>query len=323
MPTPATATRLASQLIELCAKGGFNLTKFMSNDRNVLAQIPVAKRAVPALDLDLDELPVNQALGVEWNIELDEFGFKIADLNKPNTMRGVLSTISSVFDPLNFAAPVMLPAKQIMQSLWRRKAPWDQPISGETLEKWLDWRSSLPLLREITVPRCYFSRLEHKGVTFQLHHLCDASESGYGTVSYLRFEYLDGFTDCAFVTGKYRNAPIKSVRIPRLELQGALRASRIDSAVRRVLEFSFEKVIFWTDSIIVLNYIKNECRRFQTYVANRVTEIRELTFPHQWRHCPGAINPADDASRGLRIEEFLSSERWLKGPPFLRQSEDQ
>ena len=51
---------------------------------------------MPALDLDLDELPVNRALGLEWNIALDEFGFKIGDLTKPNTMRGVLSTISSV-----------------------------------------------------------------------------------------------------------------------------------------------------------------------------------------------------------------------------------
>ena len=75
MPTPATATRLAGQLIELCAKEGFNLTKFMSNDCNVLAQITVEKRAVPALDLDLDELPVNRALGVECNIALDKFGF--------------------------------------------------------------------------------------------------------------------------------------------------------------------------------------------------------------------------------------------------------
>ena len=150
---------------------------------------------------------------------LGKFGFKIADLNKPNTIRGVLSTISSVFNPLNFAFPVMLPGKQIMQSFWRGKAPWDQPISGETLEKWLDCKSSLPLLREITVPRYYFSRLEHKGVTFQLHHFCDASESGYGTVSYLRFEDLDGFTECTFVTGKCRNAPIKSASVLTLELQ--------------------------------------------------------------------------------------------------------
>jgi len=88
----------------------------------------------------------------------------------------------------------------------------------------------------------------------------------------LRFEYLDGFTECAFVTGKSGNAPIKRVSIPRLELQGALLAARIDSAVRRELAFRFEKVISWTDSIIVLNYIRNESRRFQTCVANRVTK---------------------------------------------------
>lgn len=75
--------------------------------------------------------------------------------------------------------------------------------------------------------------------------------------------------------------------------------------------------------MIVLNYFRNESRRFQNYVANRVTEVRELTFPHQWRHFPGAINPADDASRGLRIQEFLRSEHWLKRRPFLRQAEDQ
>ena len=122
----------------------------------------------------------------------------------------MLSTISSVFSPLNFATPVMVPAKQIMQSLWHRKAPWDQPISGETLEKWLVWKSSLPLLGKITVPRCYFSRLEHKGVTFQLHHFCDASEPGYGNISYLCLQDLDGFTECAFVTGKFRNDPSRA-----------------------------------------------------------------------------------------------------------------
>ena len=65
--------------------------------------------------------------------------------------------------------------------------------------------------------------------------------------------------------------------------------------------------------MIVLKYIRNESRCFQTYVTNRVTEIRELTFPHQWRHYPDVINPADDASRGLRIEEFLrgSSSNYL------------
>ena len=321
VPTPGAAIQLASQLVELCARGGFNLTKFMSNDRQVLAEIPVEKRAEPFLNLDLDELPVNRALGVRWNIESDTFGFKVVELDKPNTMRGVLSTIASVFDPLNFAAPVMLPAKQIMQSLWRHKLPWDQPISGEVLKKWENWKSYLPLLEDISVPRCYFSRPDHEGVRLQLHHFCDASEAGYGTASYLRIEYPNGLIECAFVIGKSRNAPIKSITIPRLELQGALLAARIDSAVRSELEFNFEKVIFWTDSMIVLNYIRNESRRFQTYVANRVTEIRELTHPDQWRHCAGTINPADDVSRGLEMDEFLRNDRWLKGPSFLRDAD--
>ena len=56
---------------------------------------------------------------------------------------------------------------------------------------------------------------------------------------------------------------------------------------------------------------------------NRVTEIRELTGPHQWRHCACAMNPADDASRGLEMSDFLRNDRWLKGPSFLHEREEE
>ena len=117
MPTPESTIRLMEQLVELCPKGGFNLTKFVSSHRKVWAAIPLAKRADPSLDINLDELPVDRTHGVRWHIESDTFGFKVLVLGKSDTMRGVLSTICSVFDPLNLAAPVMLPAKQIMQNL--------------------------------------------------------------------------------------------------------------------------------------------------------------------------------------------------------------
>ena len=59
---------------------------------------------------------------------------------------------------------------------------------------------------------------------------------------------LDGTAECAFVIGKSKNAPIKNVSVPRLELQEALSAACIDLAVRKELNFEFEKVVFWTDS---------------------------------------------------------------------------
>ncbi|XP_068684275.1 uncharacterized protein [Montipora foliosa] len=255
MPTPERAITLMRELIELCAKGGFNLTKFMSNNREVLAAIPVEKRADPTLDFTLHQLPVDRALGLRWHIESDTFGFKVVNLDKGDTMRGVLSTICLVFDPLNLAAPVMLPAKQIMQDLWRKKKAWDQPLDGKILQRWQQWKNNLPLLAEVKIPRCYFSRTDHEKATLQLHHFCDASEIGYGTCTYLRIVYPDGTVECAFITGKSRNAPIKTVSIPRLELQGALLAARVDFSVRQELNFEFERVVFWTDSMITLNYI--------------------------------------------------------------------
>ena len=65
-------------LADILVKGGFNLTKFTSNSKEVLAAIPNDKRSKPELDLDLDELPIERALGVCWFVEDDDLGFEIS-----------------------------------------------------------------------------------------------------------------------------------------------------------------------------------------------------------------------------------------------------
>ena len=45
------------------------------------------------------------------------------------------------------------------------------------------------------------------------------------------------------------------------------------------LAYEISKVIFWSDSQTTLHFIKNETKRFQTYVASRVVEIGEATSP--------------------------------------------
>ena len=51
------------QLTDLLSKGGFHLTKRVSSHREVLESIPVAERSPSVMSLDLDDLPIDRALG--------------------------------------------------------------------------------------------------------------------------------------------------------------------------------------------------------------------------------------------------------------------
>ena len=67
------------------------------------------------------------------------------------------------------------------------------------------------------------------------------------------------------------------------------------------LQYEHVVEIFWTDSKVVLGYIKSELKRFHVSVANCVQEIRDQTSPSQWRHVETKCNPADDVSRGVTV----------------------
>ncbi|KAL9986036.1 hypothetical protein ACROYT_G000097 [Oculina patagonica] len=147
----------------------------------------------------------------------------------------------------------------------------------------------------------------------QLHHFSDASEIGFGSVSYLRLIDESGIIHCTFLQAKSRLVPLKQVTIPRLELSAATVSVRLDKVLKSELELPLtKKSIFWTDSMSVLRYVKNESKRFHTFVANRIAVIRDGSNPDQWRHISGDLNPSDDLSRGLSAETLLNCERWTK-----------
>ena len=178
------------------------------------------------------------------------------------------------------------------------------------------------LLNHVNIPRCYFPGGCSTNASFQLHHFSDASEFGYRTVSYLRKETEEESVKCSFIMAKSRTAPLQYVSAPRLELQAATIAVRVHSMILKEIDWNISSTFFWTDSKITLQYINNESRRFNSHVANRVSEIRGVSQASQWRHCPGTLNPADDASRGLSAHQLLSSERWFSGPAFLSKPEE-
>ena len=317
------AVTFHEEVADLGNRGGFSFVKWASNDSTVLHGIPIEKRAASVKTLCIDDkLPSEKVLGLDWCLESDTLGYKVNVKEKPFTRRGILSTVASVYDPLGLAGPVILVAKKIIQSLCRDGHSWDDDLDLDRKRSWDQWVGELPLLEKLRIDRSFVPNGFGKVVSYQLHHFCDASEIGYGTVSYLRVVNDVGDVHCTLLMCKARVSPLKPVTIPRLELTAARTAVRIDQLLRRELDLQLLPSIFWTDSTAVLKYLRNEKARYHTFVANRVSLIRELSSVDNWRYVDTSLNPADMASRGLRIAEFLTRKDWISGPTFLRESEE-
>lgn len=320
-----TAITLCADLRTMLAKGGFRLTKWSSNSRRLLNSIPEEERAKGFQDLDLDEdnLPMERALGIQWCAETDQFKFKINLKVRPHTRRGLLSLVCSIFDPMGFLAPVVLPAKRILQDLCRQKYSWDEDLPDNVIKSWKRWMSGLKQLETFGVDRCVKSKQFGVPVFAQLHHFADASQDAYGTTSYLLLRTASGEAQSTLIMAKARVAPLKSPTIPRMELTAATVAVKMDKLLKKELELELNESIFWTDSTAVLKYLNSEGTRFKTFVANRITTILEHSQTSQWRYVNTNLNPADHVSRGQTVEAFLNNESWLSGPSFLLCTQDQ
>ena len=143
----------------------------------------------------------------------------------------------------------------------------------------------------------------------QLHHYSNVLQNGYGAVSYIRMESDSGRIHCSLLIAKSKLAPVKQITIPRLELSAAAVAVRLDRMIRRELDIKINNSFFRTDSTAVSRYVKNENKRFQTFVANKLAVIHAGSSPSQLFYIDTLQNPANDASRGLHAMQLVSRTR--------------
>lgn len=74
----------------------------------------------------------------------------------------------------------------------------------------------------------------------------------------------------------------------------------------------------WTDSAVVLEWLRQHPSKWNVFVANRVAEIQTVVPRVRWTHVPTRENPADCASRGLTATELASHPLCWTGPTWLR-----
>ena len=150
-----------------------------------------------------------------------------------------------------------------------------------------------------------------------LHHFIDASQSGYGQCSYIRFVNDRAEIHCCLLIRKSRVTPLKFISIPKLELTVASLSVKISNMLKEELDVYVVDEICWTDSQVVLGYINSDVRRFEVFVANRVQQIRDHTSTKQWHFIESGSNLADDASGDLDSKMKHQIKRWFNGPSIL------
>ncbi|XP_048584159.1 uncharacterized protein LOC125563209 [Nematostella vectensis] len=230
------ATATSSQLCELLSKGGFELTKWLSNNREVMQTFQPEDLAPSFKDLNLDsDEPRSQKV-------------------YPEARRGVLASVADVYDPWGLASPFILPGRQINQ-LCGLKYGWDENLSPDLLLRRRTWKEGVHSHQSsLHIPRCFppgFGRM----VRTDIHHFADASQdNGYGAVTYLRLENKEGRIHCSFVFGKSRVKPLRSsMTVPKLDLTAATLMTQMNELKLKELEgrVKVDKVFY---CLIVLRY---------------------------------------------------------------------
>lgn len=288
------ATQLLKDTSVVCGAAGLRVHKILSNSSEVLAAFPADDVACSVKQFEGGGSGGERALGIDWSPVTDQFSFSSEkEISQVYTRRNMLSTLSRIFDPLGLVAPVILPAKQILQQSFS-DSDWDTPVPTPVADKWQEWLSDLRDLDHIKVPRC--ANQLNTGISAirtELHTFTDASERGYGCCSYLRVIGSDNSVSCSLLAAKSKVVPLKGSTIPRLELQAALLGAETGSNIAKELSMTIDGMYFWTDSEIVLAYLTNTKKKLKKFVRNRVRSIREVTSVNDWHHVTTHDNPAD------------------------------
>ena len=319
--TEEEAIKIYTEMNSLMKEGGFSLQKWCSNCKPLLNFIEMDKQKSD----DTFTFKINdtiKVLGISWNKNTDQFEYtyNLPEIDESITKRKVLSDIARLYDPMGWIAPVLITAKIFMQKLWKSGLNWDDKLTPYLLKEWSEFREDLNNIKLINIPRWLSMKRDNP---VELHVFADASQMAYAAVVYIKTIDDASNTYVNIVTAKTKVAPIeKEISIPRMELCAALLASKLIFEVAQILNIPKDKLFAWSDSRVVLAWLKGEPCRWTTFVSNRVSEILTILDSSQWNHITTDNNPADCASRGISVNELIEHNLWWHGPKIINQSHE-
>ncbi|XP_071646576.1 uncharacterized protein [Temnothorax longispinosus] len=295
--------RRKQEVIQILALAGMELQKWHSNASELLPSSET--------EVSLTSREETKTLGIRCSA---------IPAGPCKSKRSIFYVIAQIYDPMGLIGPVVVKAKLFMRRLWKLSIDWDDKIPVELMLEWNSYKERLEAMEEIKIPRQVVTR---EAVHIEMHGFCDASQSAYGACIYLCSIDAKGNRTARLLTSKSRIAPLKILSIPRLELCSAVLLAKLACKIKKALTLQIHKYIYWTDSSIVIHWIRGDPAKYKVFVANRVSNIQRLTRQDKWRHVRTKSNLADIISRGIDPRELPKSEMWWSGSPWLRASSDQ
>ena len=139
-----------------------------------------------------------------------------------------------------------------MQELWRRQLDWGGTIPDDLEVIWKKWQQEL--IVRVQIPRHLFLGMVTQDVS--IHAFCDASQRGFAAVVYYRWQISEHEYQVQLVQSKAKIGPVKTLSIPRQELQAGELAVRLVEATKRSSWKYINSVYSWRDFQNTLAWIR-------------------------------------------------------------------
>ena len=231
----------------------------------------------------------------------------------------MLSSLSSVFDPIGIFAPVLLQGKLIMHMLCQKLVDWDQQVSPDILNLWNRFCTTFQEVSNTSFARRSFNT----DLPVKLFLFADALKEAYGCAIYA----VQGEVS-SLIFSKVKVSPLKKRTLPTLELLGAQLALKCFSTIFESGLFNgtkIDSITIFVDSQVCLSWILSNKAPKNLFVNNRLSEIPgaldaiKIKFVQvSLTYVPSLHNQADLLTKPCSSKLFLDKfNSWVCGPHWL------
>ena len=159
VPSAEQAIEIYKLLRAMLEKGGFQLTKWISNCEQTMTSIDQADKS-PSSSKTFEAEPTSPSiLGLQWNFDADNLeicrGMQ-KEIPVKITQRAVLSHVSAVFDPLGIVSLFTIRKRLLLKSIWTENGQsWDKELNEENRHEFKKWVSGMIHVNQMVLKRTY------------------------------------------------------------------------------------------------------------------------------------------------------------------------